>query len=274
MKFFRKIKTALRLATEKDGYHQILSLLRSKYGLPVPQSAHSKWKGGIKSELSYWDNFVHLKGYEWRDTYHDRLDPDAPLQPRPAALLPESVEWVSILDVGAGPLSYLGKKCEGRNIVITAVDPLANDYNEMLARHGIEPPVKTQPVAAEELHKKFAANTFDLVFARNCIDHSYDPEKAILQMIQVAKLGCYVLLEHTPDEAERQNYDALHQWNFSMSEKGDFLIRSKHQALNFTEKYADICDTTCEIVDDGGHGEWLITRIRRKLESNSGVRGR
>jgi SAM-dependent methyltransferase len=268
MKVIQKINTVCRLAKEKDGFHQILSLLRSKYGLPLPQSTRSKWKGGVKSELSYWDNFFHIKGYEWRDTYHDRLDPDAPLQPRPAALLPETVECVSILDVGAGPLSYLGKKCEGRSIVITAVDPLADHYNEMLAKHDIEPPVRTQPAAAEELRKQFPENTFDLVFARNCIDHSYDPEKAILQMVEVAKPGSYVLLEHTPDEAERQNYDALHQWNFSISAKGDFLIRSKCQALNFTEKYADICDTTCEIVDDGGHGEWLITRIRRKGTSN------
>ncbi len=51
---------------------------------------------------------------------------------------------IRILDVGAGPLTVLGKRLTGVQIDITAVDPLAGDYGTLLQRHGIAPPIRTQ----------------------------------------------------------------------------------------------------------------------------------
>ena len=54
---------------------------------------------------------ISTKGLQMGDNnYGKRFDPDLPLQPRPTDLLPPQTE-VHILDVGAGPLTYLGKKC-------------------------------------------------------------------------------------------------------------------------------------------------------------------
>ncbi len=86
-------------------------------------------------------------------------------------------------------------------------------------------------------------------------------------MVDVAKNSRYVLLEHRPNEAENEKYWGLHQWNFSMSDKGDFIISSKHMKMeiNMTEKYAELCIITCEIVNERtGDGDWLITRIKKK----------
>lgn len=262
MRILRKSFTALRVLREKDGFHRLWTILRYRYRIPLPQSRFSKWKGGIHCEVDYWDHFLAIKGFENRDTYADRLNPDAPLQPRPASLIPEHARKFSILDVGAGPLTYLGKRVSGVDLHITAVDPLADQYEQILEKHGVHPLVKTHQLAAEELASGFPANSFDLVFARNCIDHSYDPEKAILAMIAVARPGGHILLEHTPDEAERQHYYGLHQWNFSMSEAGDFLIRSRRKTVNFTQRHAQLCHTACEVVVDDGE-EWLITMIRK-----------
>jgi SAM-dependent methyltransferase len=218
-------------------------------------------KGSLLSEIEFWDAYFRTKGLEWPDTYGVRLDPDFPLQPRPAALLPPRSE-AHILDVGAGPLTYLGKTREGMRINITAVDPLAHEYDRILHKYQIIPIIRTQKLAAEELTKRFPSNTFDLVFARNCIDHTYDPERAIVQMIDVVKSGGYVLLEHRPNEATAQNYAGLHQWNFFLSANGDFLISSKSKQVNITEKYSKRCTITCEMVVDVG--DWLITRIQKR----------
>lgn len=263
MSILRKARSAIETLGEKDGFHRILSILKSQYGLPIPQSARSKWKAGIESELGFWDSYFRTKGLQWADYYGLKLDPDLPLQPRPAALIPRSLAEVHILDVGAGPLTYLGKKCAGKHLCITAVDPLADEYDKILDKYQVQPLIRTKRLAAEDLTKEFPRNTYDLVFARNCIDHAYNPERAILQMIEVVKRGSYVLLEHTPNEADNENYQGLHQWNFSVSSNGDFLISSKSKEVNITTKYAAICTITCEMVDEEPAGTWLITRIEK-----------
>jgi hypothetical protein len=102
------------------------------------------------------------------------------------------------------------------------------------------------------------------VFARNCIDHAYNPESSILQMVDVVKTGRYVLLEHRPNEAETEGYSGLHQWNFSSSLEGDFLISSRSETVNMTKKYADVMQTSCEMLDEAKEGSWLITRIQKR----------
>jgi SAM-dependent methyltransferase len=247
----------------KDGLGKIVSNLVNKYKLRDFRSAKYRWKAGIKSEIEFWDAYFSTKGLYWADSYGYRFNPDLPLQSRPAALLPPQLE-IHILDVGAGPLTYLGKKIEGKNVKITAIDPLADEYDLILNKYLIRPLVKTQKLSAEQLSKLFTPSTFDLVFARNCIDHAYSPEKAVLQMIDVVKSGCYVLLEHRQNEAENAHYYGLHQWNFSLSTNGDFFISSKFDKVNMTKKYAKLCTITCEIVTELGDGEWLITRIQKR----------
>jgi SAM-dependent methyltransferase len=257
----RKARTVARIFREQS-FQDILAILISRWRLPIPLSAESKRKIGLRLEIQFWDDYFRTEGL-WSENYSLGFDPDLPLQPRPAALLPSQSE-VHILDVGAGPLTYLGRKCEDTRVDIIAVDPLADEYDRILLKYGIQPLVRTQKLAAEDLTKRFAPNTFDLVFARNCIDHAYDPGRAILQMIEVVKSGRYVLLEHRPNEAENENYTGLHQFNFSVSPDGDFLIGSKSEVVNISKKYAELCTITCETVSEGADGIWLITRIRKR----------
>jgi SAM-dependent methyltransferase len=262
MDIFRKAKSAAKVF-RAGGFHGIAAILRTQYGLPLPQNGKSKWVDGLKSEIAFWDAYIQAKGLQWAEDFRGRLDPDLLLQPRPAALISPQTE-VHILDVGAGPLTYLGKKHKGQPIKITAVDPLADEYDRILDKYCIQPLVRTKKLDAENLTKRFPSNTFDLVFARNCLDHAYNPEKAVLQLIEVVKRSQYVLLEHFKNEAEHANYGGLHQWNFDLSADGDFLISSKYKTVNMTQKYANICNIMCEIVTEGDVNNLLVTRIQKK----------
>jgi len=262
----QKIAKATRLLRD-EGFSGVIYHFRNRYwlriySLPLLNTTKNKWRKGIRSSVLFWDKYFRTKGSRWSNKYGLRFDPQLPLQPRPASLLPNREE-VYILDVGAGPLTYLGKIVEGKKIHISAVDALSNEYDRILKNYEIEPLVRTEELDAERLTTRFSTNTFDLVFARNCIDHSYDPELAIEQMILVVKRGCYVLMEHHPDEAKTENYSGQHQWNFSMSELGDFLIRSRRSVVNITKKYSKLCDVTCELLSECGE-RWLITKLRKK----------
>jgi SAM-dependent methyltransferase len=256
-----KARTILKQEGLGEFVRQVLLVFVHIYAGKIPL-ARFKWNAGLRSEMDFWDAYFRTKGLQWPETYMMRLDPTLPLQPRPSALLPPQEE-VRILDVGAGPLSYLGKTHPTKRIHITPVDPLAHQYDRIIKKYQVHPVIQTQKLAAEKLTRRFSSNTFDLVFARNCIDHSYDPEKAIREMIEVVKSGHYVLLEHAPNEAENEGYAGLHQWNFSMSSDGDFIIRSKTQETNMTRKYAGQCKIECEMGKEEGVGDWLITRIQK-----------
>jgi len=106
-------------------------MLGNKYGVPILLTSESMWKRGIKSELRFWDEYFRTQGLQWPDEYSKRLNSNLQLQPTPASLLPIQQE-VHILDVGAGPLIYLGKTYDSRRISITAVDPLAIEYDKIL----------------------------------------------------------------------------------------------------------------------------------------------
>jgi hypothetical protein len=69
---------------------------------------------------------------------------------------------VSILDVGAGPITGIGFHYPGKDLALTAVYPLAGEYDRILSAHGLEPPVRTHPLRGQDLLWRFALDSFDV----------------------------------------------------------------------------------------------------------------
>ena len=80
------------------------------------QRGEAAWRAGIQHELQFWDEYIRNQGGKWNEEYKRRMDPNLPLQPRPAALLPAG-KRARILDVGAGPLR-ISAKCTTANASI------------------------------------------------------------------------------------------------------------------------------------------------------------
>jgi SAM-dependent methyltransferase len=75
----------------------------------------------------------------------------------------------------------------GREVDISATDPLAEQYATLLSEANISVPVATQKADAEHLTLHFPDDHFDIVHSRNALDHAYDPLEAISQMLQFCK---------------------------------------------------------------------------------------
>ena len=178
--------------------------------------------GGFETEVRFWDRWLKNKGAASPDDYryHDyryRIDPGAPLAPWHRELVDKiPSERVSILDVGAGPVTALGKRHGAKILEITAVDPLADRYAALLARHRLVPLVRTRRGAGEELVALFGRDAFDLVIAQRSIDHSDDPVACVRSMVDVCRVGGVVALEHEENLAVNAAYRGLHQWNFGL----------------------------------------------------------
>ncbi len=225
-----------------------------------------RWQSGRKSETAFWDRYLKTRGLRWQAEFEQRMSPELELDAELAALLSPVLAagaQPKIVDVGAGPLSVVGKRVNGTPVQLTALDPLAAEYDVLLQKHGLQPPVRTQPGKGEELAALLPPASFDLAHARNCLDHGLDPYLAVMQMLSVVKPGGHVYLKHRPNEGINENWHGLHQWNFSISAGGDFIISSRTSEMNVNQALAGVADVRCELRKEGDD-EWLVVIIQKK----------
>jgi SAM-dependent methyltransferase len=206
----------------------------------------------LEGEVQFWDTWFTTGGIQWPDEYTRRLDPDAFLRPDHMRLVDGfAKEEVDILDVGAGPLTLLGKRHPSKRLRIVATDLLAEHYDALLGRYGVRPPVRTIFADAERLTDTLPPASFDLVHSQNALDHTAHPLRAIKQMLAVAREGGVVALCHEENEAEHQQYSQLHVWNFTV-EDGRFVIRRGNKgssAIDVASEVSPIGDLRCSVQD-------------------------
>jgi SAM-dependent methyltransferase len=176
------------------------------------------WRTRRNTEVDFWaDWLTGAPGTEqWASDRESRLDPETEIRdPLVRAELERNpATEVSILDVGAGPVTWLGFRYPGKTLTIVAVDPLADEYDRLLRNAGLAPPIRTICIAGEELLEHFDARTFDIAYASNALDHSADPLGIISNMVALVRPGGIVILRHKRNEGESALYGGLHQWNF------------------------------------------------------------
>jgi SAM-dependent methyltransferase len=180
------------------------------------------WRRRLRTEVDFWaDWLVGAPGTEqWAEDRLARLDPATEVRDPVVRAELERIpaEEMSILDVGAGPVTSLGFRYPGKRLTIVAVDPLADDYDRLLHDAGLEPPVRTVRVAGEELLGHFGSRRFDIAYACNSLDHSADPFAIVSAMVELVRPRGVVLLRHKRNEGESARYGGLHQWNFDVVE--------------------------------------------------------
>lgn len=157
-----------------------------------------------------------------------------------------------------GSAHGVGQKWGNRTLDIVAIDPLAEEYDRILAETEHVPLVRTIKGDAERLAEQFGENSFDFVWAQNCVDHMVDPLKAIHEMLLVVKPGRSVMLEHAVNEGETMAYDGLHQWNLCIRDR-QFVIWRPDRTVNVAEHYSHLAEVTFE-----EKGSWLVVGLKKK----------
>lgn len=222
------------------------------------------WESELPSEVAFWKYWITDPDIPWKEERAARLAADTPLQQwaRDLVAAPPGTT-VRLLDVGAGPATQLGKIWLERDVRITAIDPLADDYSDLLDAAGVIPPVRTRLGHGEKLAERFAPDTFDLAVAINALDHSYDPVRVIAGMVEVVKPGAWVWLTHYINEAEQEHYEGLHQWNFCLDDE-QFVIWNKRERLVVAEHLPSAAEIHCEVTFGRVAKDGLRVRIRKR----------
>lgn len=186
-----------------------------------------------RHEVEWWQRHAAEDGGDAHEQWVDLADPNRPVLEYLAPYMKDAND--TVLDVGAGPMTQVGHVFKGSPVDVTAVDPLADFYDDLPFRR--PRPVATRFGFGETLSKSFAENSFDIAHARNSLDHSMDPLKCIYEMINVTKPGGYIVLHHCMAEGARTSYVGLHQWDL-LAKGGSFFVANHDRdiVINVTKQ--------------------------------------
>ncbi len=189
---------------------------------------------GLFRELFFWMRWLLLNKVRNPENFKRLLNPGLQISEFHRQFIDDLPEQrVRILEVGAGPMSNIGKRHPDKELELVPTDILANQYAKILSLFNVNPPFKTIYANVEKLEEKFEENSFDFVVANNAIDHCEDPVRAIVQMLFVVKPQHYVLLRHAEKEGERKNYSGIHWWNFGFDGNSPILF-NKHYSVDIS----------------------------------------
>jgi SAM-dependent methyltransferase len=197
--------------------------------------AKRHWSEGIENEICFWREWITTKGSSWPEDYKFRVNPDSQIQY--TDLLNEFIN-PRILDVGAGPMTSLGKIHNGRRVEIIAIDALADLYKDLPFEEGT-PLVKTLQCKTENILENFDPESFEISHARNTLDHSDDPLECLKQMVAVTKINGYILTRHFANEGTKANWQGMHQWNFCIEKNSLNICNSSGKSVNILDILQD-----------------------------------
>ena len=223
----------------------------------------------LREEVGYWRDWLMTRGGRWSEEYAYRFDPSSEVADSALreviADLPQGE--VSVLDVGSGPASMVGYRFPGKAIALVAVDPLADEYDRLLEDAHLVPPVRARRMEGERLLEEFGTARFDVAYARNALDHAVDPALIVENMLAVVRPGGYVVLRHVRNEAVRQAYVQLHQWNLDHND-GRLIAWRPDRETDLTASLAGRAEVKCyvESSDEDQSIEWIVC-VMRKLPS-------
>lgn len=224
-----------------------------------------RWRRELSAEAGFWSEYFAVGGGDWESDLRYRLDADSELR---ESLLLDLVEGppaseVEILDVGAGPLTAIGKRHNGTPLRVTAVDPLGDEYNVILRRNGVVAPVSTLQCRGEDITERLGTDRFDIAYARNCLDHAADPMRIVHQMLLAVRPGGHVALRHYRNEARHWRYHGLHQWNFDVCD-GELTVQRPRERHNITRAVEAQAITRAWLEDSGAHSPWVCAVLTRE----------
>lgn len=142
------------------------------------------------------------------------------------------------------------------------MDPLANAYVALKQKYRLDNGIRLEQGFVELLNRKYEKNTFDMVHMSNSLDHCFSAVDGIKQLLNICKVGGKVILRHAENEAVREKYQGLHQWNLSLhNEENSFIIWRDDIRLDICkifEEYADF-ETCTDVKESGGH--WVYNKV-------------
>jgi SAM-dependent methyltransferase len=195
-----------------------------------------------------------------RDKLLRYLDPDRPLlEPIAEAVSQCEDDTILLLDLGCGPFPKTGIRYDGKRILKQSLDPLAAQYRACFTQLRLPNPPEIKQGFAEKLTALYPSNHFHVIYARNCIDHCYNPASALQQMLNVLRSRGCIIMQHFLNEGTRACGYGLHQWNLTLN-GGDLWVANRTSSIrvNLSQRHRNSCD-----IQSRCDGEKVFCKIQK-----------
>ncbi len=126
---------------------------------------------------------------------------------------------LKVLDIGCAITPDIGIISDKFDIDLTPLDPLGLIYNHILDFYKIDYRTPILTGLAEQLNNYFNGQKFDLIHARNSLDHCINVPEAFENMLKLVSNRGIILLQHFENEGLNQNYEDFHLWNITTENK-------------------------------------------------------
>lgn len=195
-----------------------------------------KWLSGLESEIAFWKRYMETEGGIYYDNFKAQTEKNKPFTLERYLDGLSKTKQIRFIDIGSGPFSRCGHVTENYNLLVEAVDPLAEVYNDLKKKNALENGITIKTGFVELLDKYFDADSYDIVHMSNSLDHSFHAVFGIYQLLNLCKVGGKVILRHAENEAERSAYEGLHQWNLSLhNQENSFIIWRNSERYDIKE---------------------------------------
>jgi len=195
---------------------------------------HIAKKQDYGSEMSFWESLLDGKSDPDMLAYSAvMLDKGkrSLFFPREMPLLVSAImkkrKQVSVLEIGSGPMSLLAHGVDSKMMEVTAVDPLAGRYSALLAKHGIDYPIRPIAGTGEALPGNLKTGSFDIVYMSNSLDHTELPGKVMKNACELARAGGFIFVEGSANEGTNAGWSGLHQHDLFIK-NGELMLRSQN----------------------------------------------
>ena len=232
-----------------------------------PTMPRPAWQENLRGEAAFWDNWLRnavaagdkaiLEDFKWRTTRRCDVREKDMFAPYLRPACPPGTQ-ARILDVGAGPLTWFPRKWFTRDYKVVPIDPLADEFDAMLAANKITPPVKTIKGEAEKLTVQFEPESFHLVFCRNAFEQFYDPITALRQMLTVVKDNCWVILIQEDYRSEDQQKRG--PWTIE-EQDADLYLNAIDGKIDLGMEFADVATLR---TSRSWHWPWVLGAFKKE----------
>lgn len=230
---------------------------------------YKKWLSGLESEIVFWKSYMEEQGGIYFYGYEKTISPNRKFELEDEIPIENFGKDYSFVDVGSGPFSRCGNITNKVRLQALSLDPLANIYKILKEENHINNGIRIEMGFVELLSKYFPENAFDMVHMSNSLDHCFDAVYGIFQLLYICKIGGKVILRHCENEARRENYEGLHQWNLSLhNDENTFIIwrgKKRYNISKIFRKYADIELYPDCVEDEGG---WVFNKVVMTKKQN------
>jgi len=189
---------------------------------------------GLKSEEVYW-HYILLRRHGYRESKRLNRGERKKIFPKKLLQFIKQKDKPLLLEIGSGPLSDLAWGVENNLFDIITIDPLAKVYNKLMKRYKIDYPIKPVEGTGEELSTLFDKNQFSIVYSRNALDHTFNPQLCIKNMVAVLKNKGFLYICGNVKEGTKVHWQGLHKHDLVLADGNLCHYNQEGKMTNLTK---------------------------------------